>query len=334
MGQQLSLSARPRTLDQLIGQDKTVARIRGHIASGRIPKAWVFSGPTGTGKTTLARILALSLQCRHQTVFGKPCKECRNNKSSFDITEINAAKITGIREIEEQLEGSYYAPRYGPYRVYTIDEVHASSKQAQSLILKYIEDDTPDTTIFILCSTEPHLIKTTVQGRCLSYKLRELMADDILKLVEKLLVRVGSDLPGDRLADVLVERGISYPRHIAQAVEKYLAGADPEEAAEVEASTVIDVTAVSSSLIKGDWEGVAGYLLKAQTTDVRQIRLSCLAYLRVILLQSSDISERTNIVADAITELCRLSNMEDLAVGAGLAAVLYRCAAFFSNYKH
>lgn len=334
MGQQLSLSARPRTLDALIGQDKTVARIRGHISSGRIPKAWVFSGPTGTGKTTLARILALSLQCQHQKVFGKPCKECRRTKSSFDITEINAAKVTGIREIEEQLEGSMYAPRYGPYRIYIIDEIHASTRQAQSLLLKYIEDDTPPTTLFILCSTEPHLIKSTVQGRCLSYKLRELMADDVLKLVETLLAKVKSTLPADRLADVLVEKGISYPRHIAQAVEKYLAGADPEDAAEVEASTSIDVTAVSSALIKGDWEGVAEYMLKAQSTDVRQIRLSCLAYLRVILLQSSDISERTHIVADSITQLCTLTNMEDVAVGAGLAAVLYRCAAFFSNYKH
>ena len=334
MSQQLSLSARPRSLDAMIGQGKIVANIRGIIAKGTVPKAILLTGPTGCGKTTISRILALSLQCQHQRVFGSPCKECRANKSSFDINEVNAAKIRGIRELEAELEGSVYSPRFGPYRIYIIDECQGMTKESQSLILKYIEDDTPETTLFILCSTEPHLIKATVQGRCLCYQMKELESDDITLLVERLLKKVESPLPADRLVDVLVERNISYPRHIAQAVEKYVAGADPEDAAEVEASAVIDIEALGNAMVKGDWAGASRYLQNATGADIRQIRISCIAFLRVILLQSPETDERTNVVADGLMQLCTLTNMEDLAMSAGLACVLYRITAYFTNYKH
>lgn len=333
MAQTLNHSSRPRSLDAMVGQDKLVARLRAHMASGRIPKGLLFTGPTGTGKTTLARIIALALQCTHQTVWGNPCKACRAIKSSFDIFEINAAKIRGIRELEAALEGSDYAPRMGAYRIYIIDEVHRSTPEAQDLALKYLEDS-PESTLFILCSTKPEKVIETLQGRCLCYQLKELRADNILLLVERLLKKINSKLPADRLVDVLVENGVSYPRHITHAVEKYAAGAEPEEAAIVEASAVIDVKAVTSAIVKGDWEGVARYLHKVQASDIRQIRLSCLAYLRVILLQSPEISERTATVADGILELTKLSNMEDLAVSAGLASVLYRITSMFADYKH
>lgn len=332
MNQQLSLSARPRSLDAMVGQGKIAARIRAHVASGRVIKAWLLVGPTGCGKTTLARILAVSFQCPHQTTFGTPCKACRGSLSALDVYEINAAKLSGIRELESALEGADYGPRTGKYRIYVIDECHRSSGAAQNLILKYLED-TPDTTMFILCSTAPHQILETVQGRCMVYHMKELEIDEITQLVEKLLKRIQSDLPADRLVETLVENGVSLPRHIAQAVEKYVAGGTPKEAADVFGSTSVDTFALTKSVVKGDWAGVAKYLKNSQNSDIRAVRLSCIAYLKKFLLNSDDISERQQIVATGIKTLVDLQNAEDLVISAGLASVLYEVTALFSVYR-
>ena len=333
MAQQLSLAARPRSLDQLVGQRKTVDAIRSHMAGSRTVKAWLFSGPRGTGKTSTARILALSLQCTHQTIFGKPCKECYRNKASFPIVEINASDITGIDRLRESLDGvNYGLLGNGRYRVYILDEVQKQSDSSQNLLLKHLED-TPDTTVFILCSTAPQKILEALRSRCVVYEMRELEPDDVPVLVTRLLKFAKSTLPVDRLADVLIERSIRSPRLIAQAVEKYIATEDPEQAAEVEGFTTVDVSGLCRSAVTGSWEDVSRILLNAQTVDIRGARLGVIAYLKAVLLASPDISERTNAVATAISLLCSLTNAEDLVVSAALAAELYRITALFAEYR-
>ena len=106
--QVLSLSARPQTLDELVGARNLVKMIRGHMTSGRVPAAWMFVGGSGAGKTTTARIVALSLQCTHQDIFGNPCADCQSHRSSFDITEINAAEASGVEETEQVIAGAFY----------------------------------------------------------------------------------------------------------------------------------------------------------------------------------------------------------------------------------
>lgn len=341
MAQTLSLSARPRTLDALIGQDKLVVRVRNMISSGRIPKAWLLLGATGTGKTTTARILGVSLQCTHQEKFGMPCAACaaaysgylRRGIGTLDIMEINGAKVRGIREVEAALEGVDFAPIQGRYRVYVLDEFHKATDDAQNLMLKYLEDCI-DTTIFILCSTAPQKIIETIQTRCCTLKLRELEIDDITLLVARLLKKVKSDLPVDRLADALVEKGITYPRLIANAVEKYVAGAEPEEAAEVQASEPINVEAVGRAIVKGDWAAAAKFLDRVQAVDARVLRASLLSYFRKILLCEPETDDRANATAQAIVSLCAMSGVEDSVMSAGISAVLFQAAKSFSSYKH
>jgi DNA polymerase-3 subunit gamma/tau len=297
--QQVSLSARPRSLDMLVGQKKVVTGIRGHAASGRLPKAWLFSGPKGTGKTSTARILALAYQCKHQEVFGKPCKECYNRWSSFPIYKINGSEVTGKEEVRQRFQGTEYGILGdGSYRVYILDECHKMSDSAQNLALEYLED-TPETTVFILCSTAPHKIIETLRSRCIAYEFRELGADDTLILVTRLLKKINSTLPCDRLTDALVERGIRSPRLIAQAIEKYAAGLDPDEAAQVDGATEVDVKALCRCVIKGSWEDTAKILINSQPGDMRAIRLNLLAYLRAVLLEST-IADRTKAVASVM----------------------------------
>lgn len=330
--QQLSISARPRTLDALEGQGRIVKMIRGHVGTGRTNKAWLFCGGKGTGKTTLARIMALSLQCEHQKLFGAPCKSCRSKYRDFDIFPYNAAKATGIKDLEGALEGAGNAPRVGKYRIYIIDECHRLSSQAQALLLPYLEDEVTDTTIFILCSNMAHLVLDTVQRRCTIYKLRELDDDATTSLVTTLLNSVNSELPADRLAMVLADRGIASPGLIAQAVEKYVAGARPEDAADVEASTSVDVKGLTKAIVRGDWPGAAKYLMDAQNSDVQAIRLSSIAYMRASLLNCPEIAQRTGAYARAIDELAAVQRAEESVVAAVLAGAVYRATEFF--FKH
>lgn len=330
---QLSLAARPKSLDGLVGQQKTVDAIRAHILTGRYPKAWLFTGPKGTGKTTTARILALAYQCQHQKLFGSPCLECRKKRANFPITEIPAADVTGIDLLRTKLEGAAYGVLgEGKYRIYVLDEAHRFSGSAQDLLLKYLEDS-PDTTVFILCSSAPHKIVDTLRSRCVTYELKELQQDDILLLVRRLLKVAGCKLPADRLVESLIEKSVWSPRLIAQAVEKYAAVGNADEAAMVDGGTSIDTGALIRAVGKGEWGDVALFLKRVQGTDVKSVRLSVIAYLRAVLLESAEVGTRTEAMARAVSNLCEAHAFEDSVQAASLAAVLYRVTAIFAKYK-
>jgi hypothetical protein len=118
-----------------------------------------------------------------------------------------------------------------------------------------------------------------------------------------------------------------------QAVEKYSAGLDPEEAVQVEAVTEIDTKALTRAVVKGEWGDVARYLQQAPADNVVGVRNGVIAYLKVILLEESEITVRTKAVADALTVMCELQNASDLIQGAALSAQLYKVTSIFSEYK-
>ena len=332
---QLSLSARPKSLDGLVGQEKAVQGIRGHFEGGVYPKAWFFAGPKGTGKTSAARILAVSYQCEHQERFGQPCRDCYRQylANEFPIFPIPGALISTKEELRAALTGaSAGVMGDGRFRVYIIDELQRASDAAQSLLLDKLED-TPDTTVFIFTTTNPYSVLEPLRSRCLCYEFKELGQPGVEKLVTRLLKRVESDLGADRLAEALGERGVGSPRLIAQAVEKYVAGLEPEEAADVSGATEVDIRSLTRAVISGDWEGASRLLLAAQKGDMRSVRLALLGYLRRALLESSEIGPRAKTIASAIMALTELKNTEDLAVAAGVAATVYKLTELFGRYR-
>jgi replication-associated recombination protein RarA len=302
------------------------------METGRVPKVFLLWGPKGSGKTSTARIIAYSLQCDHQKRFGVPCRECYDSRA-WSIYEINCAEFTGKKEIQEKLSGTEYGVLgSGKYRVYILDECHKASDAALELMLKYLEDG-PETTVFILCTTVPHELPETLRSRCVAYEFKELEEQDVTVLITRLLKVVKSDLPVDRLADVLLERGVRSPRLIAQAVEKYVATADPEQAGEVEGSAVTNTDALCKAVVKGDWDDVSRVLLGAQVSDINGVRFGLIQYLRRALLECSDISNRTKTLANAVTVLCNIGKADDAVMAAALAAELYRVTAMFASYK-
>jgi len=339
--QQLSLAARPRTLDGLIGQGRMVSRIRGHIDTGRYPKAWLFYGPKGVGKTTTARILALSYQCSHQELFGRPCKACRalcpegvsaGIWSNFPVLEISGAAISTKEEMGYALSAAHAGIMgVGRYRVYIINEVQRCSSACLSLFLDRMED-TPRSTVFIFTTTEASRLSDPFRSRCQCYELRELDADGVGLMVGRLLKRIGSALPADRLVEALLDSKVFSPRLVAQAVEKYTAGCDPDEAALVSGTPDVDIMALSKAITHGDWPSAAQYLQGAQRSDARSLRVLLMKYLRDQLLESSEIGPRATTVAKAIDLMSSVTNAEDEVVFAAICSSAYSLTKLFSQY--
>ena len=180
--QVLARKWRPKTFADLVGQEHVVKALRNALEKGRLHHAYLLTGTRGVGKTTLARILAKSLNCEHPKE-GEPCGQCQSCRDIdtgrfVDLLEIDAASNTGIDNIREVLENAQYAPTAGKYKVYIIDEVHMLSKSAFNAMLKTLEEP-PEHVKFILATTDPHKVPVTVLSRCLQFVLRNMTAQQV-----------------------------------------------------------------------------------------------------------------------------------------------------------
>ena len=180
--QALARKWRPKKFADLVGQEHVVRALQNALQQGRLHHAYLLTGTRGVGKTTIARILAKSLNCE-QGVGGEPCCECsactQIDAGRFvDLLEIDAASNTGIDNIREVLENAQYTPTAGRYKVYIIDEVHMLSKSAFNAMLKTLEEP-PEHVKFILATTDPHKVPITVLSRCLQFVLRNMTTGQI-----------------------------------------------------------------------------------------------------------------------------------------------------------
>ena len=193
---------RPDSFQDVKGQDAIVRTLKNQIRAQRIGHAYLFCGTRGTGKTTVAKILAKAVNCEHP-IDGNPCNECETCKAiaagnSMNVIEIDAASNTGVDNIREIREEVAYSPTSGKYKVYIIDEVHMLSIGAFNALLKTLEEP-PSYVIFILATTEAHKIPITILSRCQRYdfkriarttivdRLRELMDEEQVEVEDKAL---------------------------------------------------------------------------------------------------------------------------------------------------
>ncbi|MBI3145529.1 MAG: DNA polymerase III subunit gamma/tau [Pseudogulbenkiania sp.] len=180
--QVLARKWRPKRFADLVGQEHVVRALTNALAGERLHHAYLLTGTRGVGKTTIARILAKSLNCE-SGVGAEPCGECSACRQIdagrfVDLLEIDAASNTGIDNIREVLENAQYAPTAGRYKVYIIDEVHMLSKSAFNAMLKTLEEP-PAHVKFILATTDPQKVPVTVLSRCLQFSLRNMMPQQV-----------------------------------------------------------------------------------------------------------------------------------------------------------
>jgi DNA polymerase-3 subunit gamma/tau len=196
---------RPQSFDDVIGQEHVASTLRNAIAHGRLGHAYLFSGPRGVGKTTMARILAKAVNCL-VSPGASPCGKCEAclgiaAGGDIDVLEIDAASNRKVEEIEPLIDSARYLPQRSPRKVFIVDEAHMLSKHAWNALLKTLEEPPPH-VLFIFATTEPEKVLPTVRSRCQCFDFRSIEAKDIERKLRRIVDAEGLALEEGVLAEI------------------------------------------------------------------------------------------------------------------------------------
>ena len=278
---------RPRLFDEVVGNTKTIKSIESILNRNRsnIPSSWLFTGPSGCGKTTLARIIASELDCRED-----------------DLTELDAADFRGIDNIRDIREQMRYAPIKSKCRVWILDECHQLTKDAQEALLKGLED-TPAHVFFILCTTEPKKLKTTLRNRCIQFTVEPISNKNMIEFLGEVVYGEGKEI-GKVVLKKIAENSSGSCRIALQTLETVLDLPLEEMLERVQTISEKDnaIIDLCRALFKGEsWGNVAQILKNIDGEQPESIRLAVMGYCSSILLNGKD-SEQAFIVMDSFKE--------------------------------
>jgi DNA polymerase-3 subunit gamma/tau len=259
MYQVIARKYRPQTFQDVVNQEHVRATLENAITQGRIAHGYIFSGQRGTGKTTIARILARCLNCVNGPTTA-PCGECASCREitgggAVDVIEIDAASNRGINEMRELRENVRYQPARDRYKVFIVDEAHQITNEAFNALLKTIEEP-PEWVVFVLCTTEAHKIPATIASRCQHFSFRSVDFDALTARMEWICKQEGIQADPEALA-VLAQAGEGSVRDSLSALDQAIAccGAHIEAAAVrglLGAFSLDSLETVSQALAAGD----------------------------------------------------------------------------------
>ena len=311
-GQVLYRKWRPQTFAQVVGQEALTRTLRNSVESGRLAHAYLLSGPRGTGKTSLGRLIAKAANCA-SAVEGEPCNRCDSCQAfqagrAIDFIEQDAASHNSVDDIRQLRENVVLNPMSGRYKVYLLDEVHMLSKGAENALLKTLEEPPPH-IIFVLATTEPHKVEATIISRCQRFDLRRIPMPAVV----------------GRLADICREEGFSLDERSLQEIARSATGSLRDaingleqvvtyygrspSLEQVQEALGLSVDARSGQMARCILGGelVAGLRLIAAVrddgVDMRQFSQQIVRYLRGLLLAKAGAVEALDVSGEAIAEL-------------------------------
>ena len=286
---------RPSTFDEVAGQEHIVKTLKNALATGKLAHAYLFAGPRGTGKTTMAKLLAKALNCDEG--IGHQCNECKNCKAIIegthpDVLELDAASNNGVDEIRELIDKVKYGTILGRYKVYIIDEVHMLSTGAFNALLKTLEEP-PEHVIFILATTEPHKILPTILSRCQRYDFTKLSDKDIKNRLKAVLEKEGVEYNDDAI-DIIISLADGGMRDALSILDQVLAYSGNK----LDVQDILDIFALESkeekiallnSIINKDVSDVLQRIKRyiSLGTDIKRLTDDLLLILKDILIYQS-----------------------------------------------
>ena len=304
---------RPRTFDEMVGQGHVTHTLQNALLSGRISHAYLFAGPRGTGKTSMGRVLAKAVNCL-STEDDKPCNQCRicqaiNEGRLLDLIEIDAASNRGIDEVRGIREKVGFRPNEARYRVYILDEAHMLTEPAFNALLKTLEEPPPH-VIFVLVTTEPHKIPSTILSRCQRFDFRRIPLQDIIGLLEHIAEQEGLTVESTALE--LVARSATGSMRDAESLLDQLMSYGSQE---ITLAQVQSVLGTVSSQAVGELVNqlVAGNVAKGldvinrvigDGVDPRQFNRQVVEYLReLLLIKVGEGSTLARVTPEALQEM-------------------------------
>lgn len=282
----LHIKYRPRMFRDFVGNEDVVRSLAAVLKKDDRPHAMLFTGPSGCGKTTLARIAAAKLEV-----------------GSHDLVELNAADFRGIDTVRDLLRNMRLRPMNGPCRVWILDECHQLSKDAQSALLKALED-TPSHVYFMLATTDPDKLIPTIRNRCHAFEVRPLDEDELVGLMNFVLKKEKATVP-DKVLRHVADVSMGSSRFALVLLDK-LTGLQPQEmekAIDRLAAQESEAIELCRALIgRAKWPTVAKVLsnMKLESYQVEQVRRTVLGYCQSVLLRSGD--ARAFVVMDAFRQ--------------------------------
>ncbi|MDD3284425.1 MAG: DNA polymerase III subunit gamma/tau [Patescibacteria group bacterium] len=303
MSKTLYRKYRPNTFSEVIGQEHIKITLENEILNDKISHAYLFSGPRGIGKTTIARILAKSVNCTNRKDF-EPCNECENcisviNGNNLDLIEIDAASNRGINEIRELREMVRYSPSKNKYKIFIIDEVHMLTVEAFNALLKTLEEP-PKHVIFILATTEFHKLPLTIISRCQKFDFKVIPIEKLKTHLKDVCVKENIKVDND-IIEKIARRSGGYARDALSILGQILSLSENNEVNSDTASLILpksdfeSITHLVDDIISQKFDFAIKVLdsLVSDGVNLNYFTEELINYIRkVILVKMSGVSEK------------------------------------------